>query len=49
MQIQPEQRPKIRYVASTWLRLSQTFVSNEILVELGANIFASFCPRNQRD
>ena len=49
MQLQPEQGPTIGYVVSTWPRLSQTFVLNEILVELGANIFASFCPRKQRD
>src|SRR5947209_14685014 len=31
MQLQPEQRPTIGYVVSTWPRLSQTFVLNEIL------------------
>src|SRR5213592_4897547 len=31
MQYQPEQRPTIGYVVSTWPRLSQTFVLNEIL------------------
>src|SRR5438552_8316242 len=31
MQYQPEQRPTIGYVVSTWPRLSQTFVLGEIL------------------
>src|SRR5256712_7469709 len=31
MQLQPEQRPTIGYVVSTWPRLSQTFVLGEIL------------------
>ena len=30
MQLQPEQRPKIGYVVSTWPRLSQPFALNEI-------------------
>jgi glycosyltransferase involved in cell wall biosynthesis len=31
MQLQPERRPAVGYVVSTWPRLSQTFVLNEIL------------------
>ncbi len=33
MQLQPEQRPTIGYVVSTWPRLSQTFVAARAKVE----------------
>ncbi len=38
MPLQLERRPTIGYVVSTWPRLSQTFVLNEILAELGDHL-----------
>ena len=51
MHLPPEQKPTIGYVVSTWPRLSQTFVLNEILAlerrELPVRIFSIKDPRGE--
>src|SRR2546425_7864830 len=51
MHLPPEQKPTIGYVVSTWPRLSQTFVLNEILAlerrGLPVRIFSIKDPRGE--